>query len=121
MSNYKIAIPEVNGMVNEHFGQSTNFSVVEITEDRVVGVTGFSTEAHNHEGLAILLKEKQVVSVIAGRIGPHAEQALTDAGIKVYSGATGSIADVAAYFAKGSFESQPSCGNHGGCGCHHDH
>lgn len=103
-------------MVNEHFGQSTSFSIVEIAGNQVRGATELSTKAHDHKGLANLLKENQVVSVVAGRIGPHAEQALADAGIKVYSGATGSIADVAASFAQGSVESPSSCGNHGGCG-----
>jgi predicted Fe-Mo cluster-binding NifX family protein len=76
-SVYKIAIPENNGQVNQHFGQSSRFAVVDIKDREVVGVEEISAAslAHNHGGLAGLLQQADVSAVIAGGIGSEAATA----------------------------------------------
>lgn len=124
MKSFKIAIPEDNGQVNQHFGQSTSFSVVSIANQKVVGMEGLLATglAHQHEGLAGLLKENGIQTVVAGGIGAGMVEALEGSGIKVITGASGSIDAVANAYASGQLRSQRVLCNHEGCGGgHHDH
>lgn len=114
----KIAIPESGGQVNPHFGRSTSFTVVEIDKDQVVDVETVSAVGlqHNHEGVAALLKEKEVTIIIAGGIGAGMIEALESQGFEVLRGASGSVKMVAETYARGDFVSKGSvCDHH-----HHD-
>lgn len=119
----KIAIPNNNGEVNQHFGQSQFFSVIELDNDNnIVNVEDIQAAGlqHQHEGLAELLKDKGVEVVIVGGIGAGAAQALETAGLKVLFGASGIIKEVAETFARGEFISKRKiCSHHGGNHHHH--
>ena len=117
----KIAIPNNNGEVNQHFGQSQFFSVIELDSNNIVNVEDLQASGlqHQHEGLAGFLKDQGVETVIVGGIGAGAVQALEAAGLKVLFGASGPIKDVAETFARGEFISKRKmCSHHGG---HHHH
>lgn len=120
----KIAIPENCGEVNQHFGQSRNFAIVEISSNnQVTGVETVSAAGlqHSHDGLAGLLKKEGVEVVIVGGIGPGALEALESQGFKVLFGASGAVKDVAESFAKGQFISKRTLCNHDGGHHHHHH
>ncbi|HWI54137.1 MAG TPA: NifB/NifX family molybdenum-iron cluster-binding protein, partial [Desulfobacteria bacterium] len=73
----KIAIPENQGEVNQHFGQSKSFAIIELDQNnQVITVQEISATGlqHRHEGLASLLKDQNVETVIVGGIGPGAVQ-----------------------------------------------
>lgn len=110
----KIAIPESGGRVNEHFGRSTSFTVVEIENDQVVDMETVSATGlqHNHEGVTELLKEKEVTVVIAGGIGSGMRDALESQGFEVLMGASGNVKMVAETYARGDFVSKGSVCNH---------
>lgn len=110
----KIAIPESGGQVNAHFGRSTSFAVVEIENDQVVEMEIVSATGlqHNHEGVADILKEKEVSVVIAGGIGAGMRDALESQGFEVLMGASGSVKMVAETYARGDFVSKGSICNH---------
>lgn len=113
-----IAIPEAQGKVNQHFGRSTSFAIIEINESRdIVSMKTISTEGlqHQHSGLASILKEQGAETVIVGGIGQGAIQGLEDRGMTVLYGATGAIKDVASSFAQDKFVSNKKVCNH------HDH
>ncbi len=111
----KIALPVDNRDVNQHFGRSNEFAIIEIEgneikDSKTVSAAGL---AHNHGGLAGLLKNEDVEVVIVGGIGPMAQRALEQFGMKVITGARGAIEDVAKMFAVGQLVSRPVACNHG--------
>ncbi len=125
----KIAIPDDNGQVNQHFGQSRSFSIIEIDNgNQVVGINTVSASGlqHQHEGIADFLKNQDVEVVIVGGIGQGAISGLESRGLKVLFGAAGPVKDAAEAFAEGKFVSKRTvCSHHGehqqqpGHGCSH--
>lgn len=120
----RIAIPDNNGEVNQHYGKSKAFSIIDIKNNQdIVFAESVSTDTlqHNHSGLAELLKNKGVEVVIVGGIGPGAVSGLEACGLKVLFGASGPVKNVAESFANSTFISnRVVCGNHEH-GHHHDH
>ena len=118
----RIAIPDNNGEVNQHFGQSKSFSIIDIDDKHnVLFVENISTAGleHMHEGLADLLKKREVEVVIVGGIGQGAIDGLESRGLKVLFGASGLVKNVAETFAKGELESKRVVCNHHGDHHHH--
>ncbi|MHB9093819.1 MAG: NifB/NifX family molybdenum-iron cluster-binding protein [Eubacteriales bacterium] len=115
----KIAIPEINGEVNQHFGRSKSFAIVEMDNNAQISAVNFvSTEGmeHNHEGIAEFLHNSGVEVVIAGGIGLGAIKGLESQGLRILFGAEGPVEPVVESFAAGEFVSERKV-----CGCHGDH
>ena len=115
----KIAIPENAGEVNQHFGQSRSFAIIEIDENKkIAGVETVPTAGlqHQHAGIAQFLKGRGVETVIVGGIGPGAIEGLEDQGLNILFGAAGTIKEVAETYATGQFISDRKV-----CGHHHEH
>ncbi|MFZ5597847.1 MAG: NifB/NifX family molybdenum-iron cluster-binding protein [Bacillota bacterium] len=110
----KIALPYENGQVNQHFGRSREFVILEMENRKVVGRKMVSAESlqHNHEGLADLLSRENVDVVILGGIGPYALQALEQSGLKVMTGASGDVEALAEQYARGELVSRKVVCNH---------
>ena len=121
----KLAMPYEQGKVNQHFGMSKEFAVVELEDGKIKSRKTISAAQlqHNHEGLAGLMKSEHVDVVITGGIGARAIVALQESGLQVVSGANGSVEDVALSFARGELDTKNTacCNHHGehGHGCHH--
>lgn len=123
----KIAVTYENGQVFQHFGHTKQFKlyVVEngsVSESRVVNTNG-----SGHGALAGFLEELGVAALICGGIGNGAKNALSQAGIQIFGGVTGSADQAAADFAAGKLAFDPDvlCSHHGGghgkghdCGSH---
>lgn len=120
----KIAVPNDNGNVNQHFGQSKEFIICDVEGQSMVGQKVASAESlqHNHGGLANLLSGENVEVVILGGIGPYALEALEQKGFKVITGASGEIKSVVEAYARGELVSRRVvCGHHHGHGHGHQH
>lgn len=123
----KIALPDDNGNVNQHFGRSKVFKVIELENGAIKSQKNVSAEnlQHNHEGLAGLMRNERVDVVIVGGIGARALEPLQQAGLEVITGANGKIEEVVSSYARGELVSNSSacCSHHGedhhGQGCHH--
>ena len=93
------------------------------------------TNGSGHGALAGFLADQQVDSLICGGIGPGAQMALVEAGIRLYASCTGDADQRVAELLAGSLayadnatcdhhdhESDHGCGEHGcgehGCGSH---
>ncbi|AFD00869.1 hypothetical protein Mtc_2131 [Methanocella conradii HZ254] len=94
----KIGVPIVapNGMaseVNDHFGMSEYFAILDVEGDSVKGleVIRDSPSLKEHKTPAQLLAEHGVEVVLAGGIGPHMIEELLDRGIKIFRGAAGTV------------------------------
>jgi len=115
----KIAFPSDGGQINQHFGRSREFAILEVENGQVISRKTVSAETlqHNHEGLADLLSAEKVEVVVLGGIGPYALQALDQKGFKTITGASGDIEQAALQYARGDLASRGSvCGHH-----HHEH
>jgi len=94
----KIAVPNKNGRVDQHYGSCDVFSIFTIEADadtRVGGQTEISARALRgcKTGLADELKRAGVKTVLVAEIGAGASRALGALGIRVVAGAAGSVRD----------------------------
>lgn len=121
----RIAMPVDKDQINQHFGRSREFAVIEVENGVIKDRKNVSaaTLMHNHEGLAGLMRGEAVDVVITGGIGARALTALEESGLKVVTGAAGSIDDVVAKYTRGELGSSGAtcCHHHDehGHNCHH--
>lgn len=129
----KIAVTYENGQVFQHFGHTSQFKVYEAENGTVVSSEIVDTNGQGHGALAGFLQNGGIDVLICGGIGGGARNALAEAGIELYPGATGDADAQVESFLKGqlvydpdtmcshhSHEEGHTCGNHG-CGsesCH---
>ena len=131
-----IAVPSSNGEVFQHFGKTPEFTLFTVDGGKVTDKKVQPTMGNGHGALAGFLKQFQVDAAVCGGIGPGAVNALGDMGIKVASGAEGTVEDAVNAYLSGKLDSDSpvschhhdgeeghNCGHHsGGCGghsCHH--
>lgn len=127
----RIAVTYENGNIFQHFGHTEQFKLYDVTDGKVTMQTVISTNGSGHGALAGLLGHYHVDTLICGGIGGGAQQALMQAGIRLYGGVSGS-ADAAVDALLGNtlaFDPDVhcdhhehgaeahSCGSHG-CGSH---
>jgi predicted Fe-Mo cluster-binding NifX family protein len=117
----KIAIPNKDTMVNQHFGMSKSFAIVTIENKNILNVEEISSEelAHQHQGLADLLVKHEVNVVITGGIGGGALSGLQQKGLEVIKGASGEYLEVIKSYIDGTLEDKNVVCNHHGE--HHNH
>lgn len=103
--NRKIAIPCIGEMINEHFGRAQTFEVYEIADVELFSGGFISTKefAHKHEGIALLLKDHGIDTVICAGIGAGAIVGLRNVGMEVLRGARGKVNDIAKAYVAGTF------------------
>ena len=124
----KIAVTYENGQVFQHFGHTEQFKLYEVEDGRVVSSQVVDTNGSGHGALAGFLREYGVDALICGGIGGGARNALAQAGIQLYPGASGDAdAQVEALLAgRLGYAPDPVCAHHDhgeghACGHHHDH
>lgn len=110
----KIALPNIENMVNPHFGTSRSFAIVDVQDNEIKTVEEVSTVelAHQHEGLADLLVKKGVSLVIVGGIGGGAITGLKTYGLNVIKGASGEYRAVVQKYIEGTLEDKNEICNH---------
>ncbi len=112
-----IAIPYVDGGVNQHFGRSQAFVIAEVADGRVVSKTiqPVGDLQHDHGGLARFLQDHGTEVVLAGGMGAPMQEALKAAGFTLYCGVSGEVDEVLKAFLAGDMEqSEGTCGHHHG-------
>ena len=134
----KIAVTYENGQVFQHFGHSEHFKIYEIDNDQVTASRVVDTNGSGHGALAGFLRGMEVDTLICGGIGAGAQQALGEAGIRLYGGVAGGADEAVAALLAGKLTFNPNvkcshhegehhhgehahdatCGSHG-CGGHH--
>ena len=137
----KIAVTYENGQVFQHFGHTENFKIYEVEDGKILSSQLISSNGSGHGALAGLLADKAIDVLICGGIGGGAQAALTERGIQLCAGASGSTDEAVAAFLRGELvntgancdhhheeghschDHEGSCGEHeGGCGscggCH---
>lgn len=124
----KIAVTYENGNIFQHFGHTEAFKIYDIQDGKILSSQIVGTNGSGHGALAILLSDLQVDTLICGGIGAGAQNALAEAGIKLYGGASGSADDAVEALLANKLEFDPNvhCKHHEHehgahqCGGHHN-
>ena len=114
----RIAVTYENGEIFQHFGRTEQFKLYDTEDGKIVSSEIVDTNGSGHGALAGFLKAADADALICGGIGMGAQIALSDAGIELYAGVTGSADEAAEALLKGTLEFDPDahCDHHG----HHD-
>lgn len=128
----KIAVTYENGQVFQHFGHTRMFKLYEVKDGRIVSEAVLPTMGSGHGALAAFLQTFDVDTLICGGIGGGARAALSEAGITLYPGVTGSADEQVAALLEGRLNFDPDtvcshhqdegehrCGDHGNHQCGH--
>ena len=127
----KIAVTYENGEIFQHFGHTEQFKLYDIEDGKVAKEEVIGTDGNGHGALATFLSGQGVDTLICGGIGAGAQNALADAGIRLYGGVQGRADDAVQALLEDRLEYNPSvhCDHHGhgeghghmhghGCGHH---
>ncbi|MBQ2747523.1 MAG: NifB/NifX family molybdenum-iron cluster-binding protein [Firmicutes bacterium] len=128
----KIAVTYENGQIFQHFGHTEQFKVYEIEDNKIVNTVIVGSNGSGHGALAELLANYDVDVLVCGGIGGGAQNALAEAGIKLFGGVSGDADAAVEALLAGNLEYNPdvkcnhhdhehgeghTCGSHG-CGGH---
>ena len=129
----KIAVTYENGQIFQHFGHTEQFKIYDVENGKIIKKTVVDTNGSGHGALASVLKNLQADALICGGIGGGAQIALSEAGIQLFGGVSGSCDAAVEAFIDGKLGYNPNvrcnhhdhehghgghtCGSHG-CGKH---
>lgn len=127
----KIAVTYENGDVFQHFGHTMQFKIYEVEDGKIIKSAVIDTNGNGHGALAGFLSAHGVDVLLCGGIGMGAQNALAEAGIKLYGGVFGDADIAVAAYLGGNLVYNPNvkcdhhghgalghiCGSHG-CGNH---
>ena len=110
----KIAVTYEDGNIFQHFGMSQAFKVYEAENGKVIRSEVIGTDGKGHGALAGLLGGRAIDVLICGGIGGGAQQALSDAGIRLYGGVSGSADAAVDALLEGKLDYDPNvmCDHH---------
>lgn len=116
----KIAVTYENGNVFPHFGHTEQFKIYDIADGGIAGAQVVDTNGSGHGALAGFLSAQGVDTLICGGIGAGAQNALAEAGIRLYGGVSGSADEAVNALLAGKLAYNPDvrCEHHGE-GHHH--
>jgi len=118
----RLAIATQDDMVSAHFGHCQAFTLVDVEDGTVVETKVIPAPPHEPGLLPRFLGEHGANVVIAGGMGPRAQDLFRAQGIQVLAGIQGSIEDVVKAFMAGSLKGGDNlCDSHSGEGheCKH--
>ena len=78
-----------NKNINEHFGDTKEFKVYEIENNKIINSRIEGNQGKSHKELIELIKSFNANILICGRLGDGARNLLDDLEIKYYPGAVG--------------------------------
>lgn len=124
----KIAVTYEEGQVFQHFGHTEQFKIYDTEDGNILASRVEATNGSGHGALAGFLAGLGVEVLICGGIGMGARNALAEAGIRLYPGASGDADAQVKAFLEGvlSYDPDTVCSHHHGedqdghsCGHHH--
>ena len=111
---------DLEAEIDPRFGRCQYFVIVDSETMEFESVENASAMAMGGAGpqAAQSISEKGAEAVITGNVGPNAYQALEAAGIKIMTGASGTVKEMVEKFKNGDFSEVegPSVGSHAGMG-----
>ena len=95
--------PGIDAAVDERFGRCSYFQFVDTETMASEATANAAAESGSGVGVQVaqMLADRGVEAVLTGNCGPKAFATLNAAGVKVYAGATGTVAQAVAAFKNG--------------------
>lgn len=117
----RIAVTYEQGQVFQHFGHTEQFKLYDVEGGAVVASQIVGTNGQGHGALATFLLANGADALICGGIGGGAQAALTNAGIRLYGGVSGSADGAVQALLEGRLDFDPCvrCDHHDHS-AHHD-
>jgi predicted Fe-Mo cluster-binding NifX family protein len=120
----KVAVSSTGGSlesaVDPRFGRCSVFLIVDTDTMKYQAVPNSSIGAAHGAGIgaAQVVAQMGVEAVLTGHVGPNAHMALSQAGIRVYTGAAGTVEAAVNQFKSGALReaASPTVGGHFGQG-----
>lgn len=111
----RIAVTYEDGKVFQHFGHTEAFKFYDVDKGAVKSSRVADADGYGHGALADFLRLNQVDALICGGIGGGAQNALFQAGIKLYGGVTGEADAAVEALLAGNLGYDPDvhCDHHG--------
>ena len=111
----KIAVTYQDGEIFQHFGHTGQFKLYTVADGRITAEQVVDTNGAGHGALAGFLLAAGVDTLICGGIGMGAQNALGQAGIRLYGGVQGRADDAVRALLAGSLGYDPEvhCDHHG--------
>ncbi|MDH4272577.1 MAG: NifB/NifX family molybdenum-iron cluster-binding protein [Candidatus Aminicenantes bacterium] len=109
----KIAVSTENGFVSAHFGRCPTYTIVDIRDGRVLARQEIPNPGHQPGFLPQYLSDKGVEAIIAGGMGPRAQDLFADKNIQTLIGVQGPLDEVIAKFLRGELEAGQDLCDHG--------
>jgi len=114
------AADSLDAPVDPRFGRCPYFIIVDLDTMQFEVVPNVASDAMGGAGIqaAQIIVSKGVKAVITGNVGPNAFQALSAAGIKIITGAYGTVREVIEKYKRGDLKEtgSPTVGGHFGMG-----
>jgi len=108
----KIAVAIENGNVCPHFGHAPLYRIFETSDNAITGSSDHQSPGHTPGALPKWLSGLKASVVIAGGMGPKAEELFEAAGIQVVIGVEGPAKNVVEAFLDGTLScGASSCGH----------
>jgi len=106
----KIALATDGAVISPHFGHCSEFTVVTVENGRTLGTERVANPEHQPGFLPEYLSGLGVSCIIAGGMGPRAQELFAAKGIQTVVGASGSVTKVLGDYLAGSLEvGESSC------------
>ena len=111
---------DINASIDQRFGRCQYFLIIDTETMEIKAISNESTLASSGAGVqaAQTVTNEGISTVITGNIGPNAFQILQAAGIKVITGAQGTIQEAIENYRKGNLKETGSANvqSHSGIG-----
>lgn len=119
----RIAVPYEDGRVFQHFGHTGSFKLYDVENGKIAGERIAEPDGGGHGALAGFLSGLEVDTLICGGIGAGAQEALAQAGIRLFGGVTGGADEAVRAFLAGTldYSADVRCSHHEHHGEEHGH
>lgn len=108
----KIAIATENGDVAAHFGRCPGYTIAETENQQIIRVEEISNPGHQPGFLPKFLAQKGVNIIIAGGMGPMAQNLFAENSIQTITGVQGNVKNILELFLSGQLQSGQDMCNH---------
>ncbi|MBE0466044.1 MAG: NifB/NifX family molybdenum-iron cluster-binding protein [Candidatus Desulforudis sp.] len=117
----KLALATDGDQVAAHFGHCPEYTLADVEDGQVKNQVTLPNPGHQPGFLPMYLGEMKVTHVIAGGMGPKAQELFAARGITAIVGAQGPVKEVISAFISGKLVAGPSLCSHGSGGHDHGH
>lgn len=104
----RVAVSTDGDKVAPHFGRCEAYTLAEIEGGKVIRSEMIANPGHEPGFLPGYLAERGIDCIIAGGMGPRAQQLFAEHGIQTIVGVSGPVADALAALARGDLKSGES-------------